>query len=404
MTPMDGVNENQPEVTVNKDISIYNKFGLLEKLPETVIAMQSPRQSTPKHQQKLPTQPKSVKVAKPPPIVLDHVIQDIITFNKECQSVITTPMSFRTLRGHTWVYTDNLTDHKALKTYLFSSGLQGYSFTPTEEKTQKVVLKGSPYFSDKMIRDALAEHQIAATSISNLRTKSGSNSSSFLLHLPASTNCQNLLKIKSIEHVMVRWEPYAQRLSRNQCFRCQSFGHGSSNCHLAPRCVKCLDSHLTKDCPRKTRDEMVKCCNCGGSHAANYKDCPTYKTYTERVSTKTQRFNIHTNPNNTTPTLNNTYFPALPPTQNYWHSAPHTRPSAPTPTTPPLTQTPPTPSNNINLDDFGSLMNEVAELNQIFNLDRMFAMIRDLKSSLSGVTDPFSQLRILHQIAVKYNP
>ncbi len=42
-------------------------------------------------------------------------------------------------------------------------------------------------------------------------------------------------------------------------------------CHFGPRFVKCTEFHLTGSCPRKIKDNKVKCINCQGDHPANYK-------------------------------------------------------------------------------------------------------------------------------------
>uniref|UniRef100_A0A1B0GI14 Uncharacterized protein n=1 Tax=Lutzomyia longipalpis TaxID=7200 RepID=A0A1B0GI14_LUTLO len=42
------------------------------------------------------------------------------------------------------------------------------------------------------------------------------------------------------------------------------------------------------DCPRKERDENVRCVNCGENHPANYKGCAVYKQLHQKLFTKTQ--------------------------------------------------------------------------------------------------------------------
>lgn len=46
---------------------------------------------------------------------------------------------------------------------------------------------------------------------------------------------------------------------------------------MAPKCVKCADQHLTKDCPHiRGENDFIKCCNCNGKHPASYKGCEKY--------------------------------------------------------------------------------------------------------------------------------
>ena len=107
---------------------------------------------------------------------------------------------------------------------------------------------------------------------------------------------QDLRKVKSIFQVMVSWKYFTRRLTdAAQCHRCQRFGHGSRNCNLPPKCVKCGESHFTEKCslPQKANlgignnaevhKLLVKCVNCKGNHTANYRGCATRKEYLEQL-------------------------------------------------------------------------------------------------------------------------
>lgn len=61
-----------------------------------------------------------------------------------------------------------------------------------------------------------------------------------------------------------------------QCFNCQQYGHSSAFCHLLPLCVRCSDEHRG-NCPGP-RAAPAKCCNCSGSHPANYRGCDSFRT------------------------------------------------------------------------------------------------------------------------------
>ncbi|GFX21897.1 uncharacterized protein TNCV_2311751 [Trichonephila clavipes] len=62
-----------------------------------------------------------------------------------------------------------------------------------------------------------------------------------------------------------------------QCFSCNNFHHNADNCYLKPRCLKCGEEHLTKDCPIKQRLETKFCINCQVyGHMANWYGCPCF--------------------------------------------------------------------------------------------------------------------------------
>jgi hypothetical protein len=46
-----------------------------------------------------------------------------------------------------------------------------------------------------------------------------------------------------------------------QCKRCQRFGHSQRNCGYVPRCVACVETHVSGDC--STPKQQLKCCSCG---------------------------------------------------------------------------------------------------------------------------------------------
>jgi hypothetical protein len=70
--------------------------------------------------------------------------------------------------------------------------------------------------------------------------------------------------------------------------RYQQFGHTKNYCRKNPRFVKCAAQHLTRECPRKTKDDNVKCVNCHEKHPANYRGCMIHKKYNKNIP-KTKR-------------------------------------------------------------------------------------------------------------------
>ena len=59
-------------------------------------------------------------------------------------------------------------------------------------------------------------------------------------------------------------------------------GHGSGNCHHDPKCLKCGEGHLTKECT-KPRDTPAKCANCKGPQPVNSTTCEYYKRHLAKV-------------------------------------------------------------------------------------------------------------------------
>lgn len=106
----------------------------------------------------------------------------------------------------------------------------------------------------------------------------------FLAHLPAATDIARFRSIKYIGNCAVVIQKYRPNSSLGtQCFRCQNFGHASRNCNLPARCVKCIDDHASKDCPKKDRSTPAQCCNCKEEHPANYVKCAERQRYISRL-------------------------------------------------------------------------------------------------------------------------
>ena len=97
-------------------------------------------------------------------------------------------------------------------------------------------------------------------------------------------------------------------LDAAQCHRCQRFGHGSRNCTLAPKCVKCGAAHLTGQCtlPQKAslgiesnaekHKPLVKCANCQGNHTANHYGCPARRTFLNALEKQRKKTGVQQPP------------------------------------------------------------------------------------------------------------
>ncbi|GFU30832.1 nucleic-acid-binding protein from transposon X-element [Trichonephila clavipes] len=116
----------------------------------------------------------------------------------------------------------------------------------------------------------------------------------FLITLPRNLDNLKIFDLKTLGYLSVRVEGYDGR-GVTQCYTCNKFNHTSENCHLNPRCLKCGENHITRDCPLKQKLETAYCINCNiYGHMANYRGCPSFpkppKEPPKTIGTPTQIF------------------------------------------------------------------------------------------------------------------
>lgn len=110
----------------------------------------------------------------------------------------------------------------------------------------------------------------------------------------------HIFNIRSLPHLSIRVKSLKNRTKINQCHNCQQFGHGQSNCHAPPKCVKCSGDHHTASCS-KPNNTPATCANCGGPHPANYSRCIKHRDNNKKTTEHTTQVNI-ANPRNYTQT------------------------------------------------------------------------------------------------------
>ena len=79
------------------------------------------------------------------------------------------------------------------------------------------------------------------------------------------------------------------RLRVTQCYRCQQFGHLSSDCPSQTQvCRYCSEAHSAKDCPSKSKTNQYKCANCKLNHSSTYIRCSVLQSQVESLMKRTQ--------------------------------------------------------------------------------------------------------------------
>lgn len=269
---MESDNVNDGEIVIASDIPLKNIYQPLVNLEEENNSAE-------------------IKVKKPPPIVLPT---EGVKFKGLIEGIkkILKQEEFRIqyLRKNVKIYTDKPESYDIIKEALKKADTPFYTYNKREEKIKKMVFKGPPNLEIEYILDELRAAELEPIDCIQMKTMSNKPSHSYLVTVPGHIAVKKLRELRSIDHAMIKWEYYSKKNSYTQCHKCQQFGHGSRNCYMQARCVKCAKAHDTRDCAmKKTDSSKPKCCNCQGEHTANYTQCPALLEYLEKIQNSTKK-------------------------------------------------------------------------------------------------------------------
>ncbi|KAJ8710422.1 hypothetical protein PYW07_009788 [Mythimna separata] len=182
--------------------------------------------------------------------------------------------------------------HQAVKEGFQANDLAFHTFPRKDEKSYKAVIFGLPAYTEDSLAEELEILGFKDAKLRRMKLPADNNKGNdfcppILVQLPAGSDFSKFLKIRYISNCVVQIQKYqAKNPFGTQCFRCQGFGHSSRNCNLSPRCVKCIESHPTSECPKKDRTRPAQCCNCKGDHPANFRQCIERQKYLKLIQAR----------------------------------------------------------------------------------------------------------------------
>ncbi|GBP24118.1 Probable RNA-directed DNA polymerase from transposon BS [Eumeta japonica] len=202
---------------------------------------------------------------------------------------------------------------RSLNKYLIENKVQFHTYALEEERKLKVVIRGVPEdICTDDIKSDLVNQGFPVVAVYRITRRDGFSTGLVLAVLPKTDEARaisrNLSKVCGLSGIRV--EAPHKRGVPSQCYHCQRYGHASANCHVQPRCVKCLFPHWTSECSRsKELGDKPACVNCGQEHTANYGGCPKAPKVVSKPTNRTDK----KLPNNkkAPPTKDALNFPAL---------------------------------------------------------------------------------------------
>ncbi|GFY08606.1 probable RNA-directed DNA polymerase from transposon X-element [Trichonephila clavipes] len=174
------------------------------------------------------------------------------------------------------LFSNTTEQNRLVRQTLKGLGYNFYVITPKNERPIKVVIKGYPKSADPNDIKSEKEGFLPERVTQLIGRRSKQKLPVFQVTLPRSMENLKIFDLKTLAHLNITVDGYNSK-GITQCFSCNNFHHNAENCFLKPRCLKCGEEHLTKDCPIKQRLETKFCINCQVyGHMANWYGCPCF--------------------------------------------------------------------------------------------------------------------------------
>lgn len=332
------------------------------------------------------------KILRPPPVIVTGKTHDINNILKESGI---DKFNMKNMSIGTKIFVENDNDFTKINSYLQQNHIEFYSHGRKDQKLCKVVLAGLPEIPTTTIKDELASLNIHPIQIVQMKTKiPNPHRALYLIHLNSNeTAFQDVQKIKSIYHTIVKWSKYKPRSQGpTQCRNCAMYGHGTQNCHRKSMCTLCASNeHNQLTCPlkqlAKDASPVFKCSYCTqnniqpSNHRASDDNCPGRKIYMNlRNSTATQNQKNKTKQQETQKNQS---------TRNRYVTAP-----AP----PPLTQSYRNVLSNSNSNDHQSQQNSTMDNNaneDLFSTADLFKIFTNAIQDIRNCRTKLDQIQVI---------
>ncbi|GFX72049.1 nucleic-acid-binding protein from transposon X-element [Trichonephila clavipes] len=170
-------------------------------------------------------------------------------------------------------------EYRKLAQFLRHEGVEYKSFMLKPDRPIKLLILGLPTSTKvEEIRVEIEREGFQIHKISRLQKfKTKAPMPLIYLQLVNDAKADTIFQFTEMFGTQISFERYDNSRNKrpNQCWRCQVFFHSSEVCHLPIKCLKCAGPHEAKNCNRAFEDPLI-CANCGGEHAANWRQCPRF--------------------------------------------------------------------------------------------------------------------------------
>ncbi|KAL1448075.1 hypothetical protein WDU94_003663 [Cyamophila willieti] len=330
------------------------------------------------------------KKDKTVPIFIKNYGEDFTTMSKRIKAVCKKNFTLKYLKDGVSVRTQSVEDHENLLSFIKQSHLQTHTYTLPQNKNKMAVLKGMPpdFREEEIleeIRTRIDREQVVSCTL--MKTGNSAVFPMYLIKFKGDISFKQVQQLGAINHIRVYWEKYIPRNKATQCYNCQTYGHGASNCTYKPKCLKCGQEHETRAC-KKPKEDPPTCANCGEAHLSNSRECKAYVDYTRKIQkpkhAKTEKHGTAPRP---APLNDPEHYPSL----NRWGDRANQTNSNPERLS---INTESRTSANEDMTDLMELLELIKELNKICNIKEMITTIKTIMPKLKNAKNPLEQLQI----------
>ncbi|GBP92954.1 Nucleic-acid-binding protein from transposon X-element [Eumeta japonica] len=205
------------------------------------------------------------KIKPPPPIYL----RDKGKWNAvsaECSRLHINYTSARNTLYGIKITVDSISDFRSLNSLLMKSNFPFHTYALEEECKIKAVFRNIPLeIPTDCIKFDLENKNYPVFAVHRMHRRDGTEIGLVLAVLHKSDTAKVIFKspprVCGLSGIIVE-APYRKN-GPGQCLRCQLYGHAAQNCYAQPLCIKCRESHATKECKRnKDSGDIPECVNC----------------------------------------------------------------------------------------------------------------------------------------------
>lgn len=255
-------------------------------------------------------------VKRPPPIYVSDITnyENLIRHLNSISGSDT--FKCKSTPNNTIIYPSTPDLYRAIVKSFRDTNIRFHTYQLQEDKANRVVIRGLHHTTPvDAISTALVQLGFSVRSVVNVISYNKMPLPMFFVDLEHSDKNDEIYKLETLLHSVIRVEEPRRRRALVQCMRCQNYGHTKAYCNLVPRCVRCGESHSSTDC-NKSRNTPAKCALCSGDHPSNYRGCRVHKNLQNlRSPSSSEKRSTNVPQSNLRPFTAND-FPSLPKSDN----------------------------------------------------------------------------------------